>query len=168
MKSAKRNGEIASECLPVRATLKVVRKLDPDYGLAKIYGTRKPGGIRVSRFYGGSRREDERLKQYLLGLSVEPRDDVAINVGGDLPYLFKELLSNDERAKQLWEGMGKTEGDTSCSGYDFSLVKKCLRSGITDVKDLYRIVAMRPEGGVRASGKGDKYIRLTIANAIKQ
>jgi hypothetical protein len=53
------------------------------------------------------------------------------------------------------------------TGYDFSLVKECMQKGITDVVVLATFLKLRPEGAVQKSGKGDSYMRLTIANAIK-
>lgn len=135
--------------------------------LAKIYGTRKPGGRRVSRFYGSERVEDQALKDCLLNMSIEVREDVPVKISRSLPENFVKLLRHDPETKQLWEGTGKTDGDTSNSGYDFSLTKRCLRQGITDVKDIAAILALRPRGAVQMSGKGQKYIKLTIANAIK-
>jgi hypothetical protein len=135
--------------------------------VAKIYGTRKPNGLRVSRFYGGPRVEDEGLQNYLLSMPVEKQEDMKILVPRTLPERFAQLLKEDEITRQLWDGEGKVQGDTSASGYDFSLVKRCLRKGITDVTELSAILALRPHGDVQAKGKGYKYVRLTIANAIK-
>jgi len=135
--------------------------------LAKIYGTKKPGGRRVSRFYGEARKEDKALREYLLSFNLEAKRDVAVKVPEALPKDFERLLGRDEEVRQLWHGTGKTGGDTSNTGYDFSLVKKCVSRGITDIIDLTAILALRPKGGVRMSGKGMQYIKLTIANAIK-
>jgi hypothetical protein len=136
--------------------------------VAKIYGTRKPDGRRLSRFYGDQRNEDERLKEYLLNLSIEEKCVSPICVPGEIPENFRTLLKENNIIKELWEGAGKTDGDTSNSGYDFSLIKKCIKEGVTDIKDLAAILALRPKGAVQTSGKSDQYIRLTIANAIKR
>jgi len=135
--------------------------------LAKIYGTSKPDGKRVSRFFGDKRVEDENLRDYLLGLSVEIPEDIPVKTPGGLPAVFVALMDKDSQTRQLWAGTGKTDGDTSNTGYDFSLTKRCLSQGITDFRDLAAILALRPKGAVKMSGKGEQYIRLTIANAIK-
>ena len=136
--------------------------------VAKIYGTRKPTGLRVSRFYGEQRHEDERLRDHLLAMQIEEPEDSPVEISQELPDRFKQLLREDDITRQLWDGEGKIQGDTSGSGYDFSLAKRCLSKGITDVKDLYTILALRPHGDVQAKGKGDNYVKLTIANAIRQ
>jgi hypothetical protein len=136
--------------------------------LAKIYGTKKPTGLRVSRFYGGQRKEDMQLKEHLLSLDLEKRVVSPLHAPDELPETFKALLKENSYVKNLWNGEGKTEGDTSPSGYDFSLVKKCLNEGITDIMDLAAILKLRPKGDVQTKSKGDQYVRLTIANAIKQ
>ena len=136
--------------------------------LVKIAGTRKPGGRRLSTFPEVERREDSALRDYLLRLNVEEKTFIPVDLPEKLPAAFEELLAADQKVRELWEGVGKIEGDLSCSGFDFSLVKYCLGKGITDIRDLTAILALRPKGGVRASGKGEHYIRWTIAAAIKQ
>ena len=135
--------------------------------VAKIYGTKKPTGRRVSRFYGDTRKEDEALREHLLNLSLEAKEDTPVKIPEALPDEFERLLRHDEEVRQLWHGTGKTGGDTSNTGYDFSLMKKCINRGMTDIRDLTAILALRPKGGVRMSGKGMQYVKLTIANAIK-
>ena len=136
--------------------------------VAKIYGTRKPGGARVSRFYGGQRREDANLRDYLLSLDMEQRDEQPAMLPERLPQNFEALLTKNSDIKDLWDGIGKKEGDISNSGYDYSLIRRCMRQGITDIRDLGAILALRPKGAVQQSQKGEKYIKTTIANAIKQ
>jgi hypothetical protein len=136
--------------------------------VAKIYGTRKPGGARVSRFYGGQRREDAGLRDYLLGLDIEERYESPVMMPEQLPKRFEALLNQNEDVRNLWDGVGKTDGDTSNSGYDYSLIRRCMHQGITDIKDLGAILVLRPKGAVQQSRKGEKYIKTTIANAIKQ
>jgi len=137
--------------------------------VAKIYGTKKPTARRISRFYGDKRIEDKILQEYLLGLSIEDKKSyfTKLNIPTSLPKEFERLLEQDIEIKKLWDGVGKTEGDMSNSGYDFSLIKKCLKKNISDINDLAAILALRPKGAIRMSGKGDYYIRLTIANALK-
>lgn len=147
-------------------------KLDSTMDLrrvAKIYGTKKPlSNSRLSKFYGSLRIEDFVLKEYLLSLDIsEPATTFQISVPDELPSNFKQLLESDKLIQQLWNNEGKTESaDVSRSGYDFSLTKECIKKGITDIADLIAVLALRPEGAYRKSGKNEQYIRRTIGNAI--
>lgn len=143
--------------------------------IAKIYGTKKPGNASISRFYGGERAEDNVLLDYLLSLTVE-HTQPARKPGGDklpvktyekLPPGFLEMVEKDTELASLWSGTGKNSGDTSKSGYDMSLIHACIRRGITDVKALATILALREDGAVKGSGKGDEYIRLTVVKALQ-
>ena len=138
--------------------------------VAKIYGTKKPGFSRISQFRGGKRVEDKRLASYLLRMAFDegPIDGMALPVGRVMPERFRYLLHRDRRLRNLWQGTGKTEGDISSSGYDFSIVRYCLKKGITDVVDLATILYLRPHGCVKAGRKGEQYIKHTIANAIRK
>ncbi len=42
----------------------------------------------------------------------------------------------------------------------------CVKRGITDAKALATILALREDGAVKGSGKGDEYIRLTVIKAL--
>ena len=154
-----------------------IRGIDfnPDLArVAKIYGTRKPGSKQISRFYGNDRMEDKALLEYLLSLQVESnaqksrgkRGELRIKTYESLPPVFLEMLEKDTELAKLWNGTGKESGDTSRSGYDMSLLHSCIRHGITDVKALATILALRENGAVRGSGKGDEYIRLTVMKAL--
>ena len=69
--------------------------------------------------------------------------------------------------KKLWNNEGKTEtADVSRTGYDFSLVKVCIKKGITDINDLVAILTLRPRGAFQGSGKDEQYIMRTIGNAL--
>ncbi len=135
--------------------------------VAKIRGTKKPHGKYCSRFFGKQRVEDKVLLDYLRSLEPEEKPMDTVPILDELPESFKRLLSSDDTLRMLWEGVSKSDGDTTRSGYDFSLVKECIQKGITDVVELATILKLRPEGAVQKSGKGDSYVRLTIANAIK-
>ncbi|MBW2067113.1 MAG: hypothetical protein JRJ03_19570 [Deltaproteobacteria bacterium] len=141
--------------------------------VAKIYGTAKPGG-RLSRFYGdGARREDKNLREHLLSLDVIRTartgglDSAGTGNIRQLPEGFARLLEEDERIRNLWLGKGKETGDLTRSGYDYSLLRECLARGITDVRELAAILALRPGGSVRDGPKGEQYIRVTIAKAVR-
>lgn len=134
--------------------------------MVKIYGTAKPQVGIISKFYGSERLEDERLRAYLLGLEPQQERNIALRTSGELPPWFETVLQRDARTRELWSGSGKLAGDTSRSGYDYSLVLRLMGLGYTDISDLATVLALRPEGAVQKSGKGDSYIRHTIANVI--
>lgn len=120
--------------------------------MVRVYGTAKPSVGAVSRFYGGERVEDERLREYLLEMRVPDRGVVGSTsvrglAGGELPCWFSSLLEQDAAVQKLWLGEGKPEGlDTSSSGYDHTLVRRLLQLGHTDIGELATILAERPEG----------------------
>lgn len=145
----------------------------------KLYGTAKPGSDRVARWYGGDRVEDDAVRDYLLGLDLNEPETVhpilkpaygptLIRVDNHMPRMARSLLEQDPRLKDLWEGRGKTAGDTSRSGYDFSLVRRYLVLGYRDLDGLATVLATRPDGAVRQANRGEDYIRLTLANAIRK
>ena len=84
-----------------------------------------------------------------------------------LPTNFSRLLEQDERVRNLWLGQGKETGDLTRSGYEYSLLKGCLARGITDVRELAAILVLRPGGSVEGGPKGEQYIRVTVAKAVK-
>ena len=137
--------------------------------LEKVPGTRKPTAKYISEFRGNERQEDKNLTDYLLSLPADerPLSEINLAVAEQMPENFQRLLERDGILRSLWNGLGKSTGDVSKSGYDFSVIRYALKRGITDIADLSTILAHRPDGCVRAGGKGDKYIRTTIANAIK-
>ena len=155
------SGELSRlECI-VDNTLDLSRKI-------KLPGTKKPGDARLSSLEYVNYKPDEALRDYLLNLDIQPNDDVPLEMRvKEMPECFVALLKQDEFIHNLWNGEGKTSGDTSRSGYDYSLIRRCLKQGITDLNDLYAILALRPDGSVQAAGKGEQYVRNTIANAIK-
>ena len=138
--------------------------------VAKMYGTRKPfPQSKLSSFYGSERIEDHALREYLLSLPLTdpPGTGISIRIPEKLPDTFKNLLSNDSVIQGLWNNKGKGAiGDISSTGYDFSLAKECIQRGITDINDLFAILALRPEGAFQKSGKNEHYIRRTIGNAV--
>jgi len=138
--------------------------------MVKIYGTTKKDVGRLSKFYGGQRHEDAGLRKHLLAMKLsEPTlENKVVESIKELPQLFKALLERDKRLQELWSGKGKSEcSDTSRSGFDFSIVKYLLKTGmVTDINDLSAILTHRPNGAVKGSGKGESYVKHTIANAI--
>lgn len=138
--------------------------------MVKIPGTKKadPSITRISRFYGGERIDDKALRDYLICLEISESKKPSINmqISDSLPIKFLKLLESNQLMQDLWNGTGKTDGDLSSSGYDFSIVKYCLKKGITDVSDLASILAKRPNGAFQKRNKGRDYIKRTISKAI--
>ena len=67
----------------------------------------------------------------------------------------------------LWNGVGKPGNtDRTRSGYEYSVARCLLRLGYTDVSELATILALRPEGSVRKSGKDQLYALRTVGNAL--
>lgn len=140
----------------------------------KIPGTRKPGSERYGRFYATERLEDENLRDYLLSMDLDSdramgatRGGLILRIENELPDWFQAMLEKDTQVRQLWESKGKIESaDATRSGYDFSLVRTLLRDGHRNLDELATILALRPDGDVQERGKGDQYIRRTIANAL--
>ena len=75
--------------------------------MVRIYGTSKPDVGIVSYFYGGSRVEDEGLRNYLLSLKTTERclGSLVLKTGSALPQWFKELLERDRELRELWSGI---------------------------------------------------------------
>lgn len=145
--------------------------------MVRIYGTAKPYVGIPSRFYGTQRREDARLRDYLINLTLNTgemastggvgnRAEGLLRPRNELPEWFSELLAQDERTRQLWLGEGKAYGDQTGSGFDYSLVKRLLHLGRHDLDDIATILCLRPAGSVLRSGKGEEYVRRTIASAL--
>lgn len=146
--------------------------------VVKVYGTAKPGSDRLARWPENAvRGEDRAFLDYLLDMDLAPPPSAMdasrpvygpqlIQANGDLPSLFLTLLKSDTRLNDLWHGRGKAKGDVSRSGYDFSLVRRLLALGYRDIDGLATVLATRPDGAVRQSGKREDYIRRSIAQAL--
>lgn len=143
----------------------------------RVPSTAKPGIGHIARLHGTERQEDQGLLEHILSLKVSANENnngyapyfgpTLVPVGEQPPPIFTTLLKRDKKLRDLWEGRGKSESsDTSGSGYDISLVRRCLILGIYDVSQLASILAYRPNGSVQNSGKGEDYIRRTIAKAL--
>jgi len=138
--------------------------------MLRIYGTAKPDVGIVSKFSGGKRVEDQAVRDYLLALNLpepELRNFSVLKTGNELPQWFPDLIERDQRTRELWSGKGKPANtDRSRSGFDYSLAKRLLWLGHKNIDDLATVLALRPEGAVRRSGKGEQYIRRTIGHAL--
>jgi len=146
-------------------------KLDPSTSklsqMLKCYGSKKTKGGELSRFYGGKRVSDKKLGEYLLQMKLpEPAsENYLFTVNKDLPPLFIQLLEKDSNLKALWTGNGKTNGDTSSSGIDFTLTTKLLQLGFRNIDDISNILASRPGGGYEKRNN-DMYLRRTLSAAL--
>ena len=147
-------------------------KLDPSTfklsQMIKVYGSAKPKVGIVSRFYGDKRTPNKRLGEYLLQMKLpEPEQgNYLFSANKELPPLFLQLLDKDQNLKSLWAGNGKTKGDTSASGIDYSVACKLLQLGFKDIDDISNIIANRPGGGFEKRNKDEMYLRRTISAAL--
>lgn len=139
--------------------------------MVKVYGTGKPGGG-LSRFYGRERVEDQSLRDHLLGLYVPQRSVgngvIVRRVGDTLPSWFAQRLQDDPLLCALWGGRGKTSGDTSNSGYDFSIIARLAAQGYRDPDDLATILHLRPIGLAERERKGRSYVERSVAIALRR
>jgi hypothetical protein len=92
--------------------------------------------------------------------------------GGTVSQRVLDLIRSVRKLADLWIGKGKVAKDengqsfdTSESGYDFSFVLALAREGITDLPELATALNARPDGHARR--KGQRYVRLTVANALR-
>ena len=145
--------------------------------MVKIPSTAKPDVGVNSIWYGAERSEDGELRTYLLSMVLDESKQSThsltpiygpslISAGGELPELFRNLLKQDEKLRNLWQGHGKLNGDTSRTGYDYSIARRLLVLGYRDIDNLATVLAVRPDGAVKQAGKDEIYIRRTIASAI--
>lgn len=160
-----------------RLEMKIDSTHDPRR-VVRLPGTQKPEIGYVSSWSGGTRRKDAELTNYLITMDMSQKEFPAnslkpqfggeiVRVADELPQMFKTMYRQDKRLQELWDGIGKpTNSDLSRSGYDFSVMRRLIVNGVRDVDDLATILANRPDGAVRNSGKGEDYIRRTIANAL--
>lgn len=83
---------------------------------------------------------------------------------GKLPDAVKAALESSDHLRDLYRGEGKSRGDTTQSGYDFSFTTALVRAGVTEYADLLAALFARPDGGARKKGK--RYARRTIRRAL--
>jgi hypothetical protein len=136
--------------------------------VVRVYGTAKPDVGIVSRFYGKERVEDEALREVLLasaGSTQSTPPPISVEIAAALPSWFSDLLATNERLRRLWHGEGKTTGDRTSSGYDYSLACSLIRRGKDDPNELGTILSLRPGG--HAPQRGPEYLNRTITNALR-
>lgn len=89
-----------------------------------------------------------------------------INLKGGVPELgawTKALIESDDRLNDLFNGVGKTEGDTSPSGYHMTLAI-ALATRDVPPEQIAAVLLGCPDG--RARKKGRRYVERTVARAL--
>lgn len=86
---------------------------------------------------------------------------------GDLPAPVRELITRDTRLAALWYSKGKSQGDTSNSGYDASFALALARKGVIDPDTLDAAVAARPVTGATIA-RCHRAIRRTVDWALSR
>ena len=83
---------------------------------------------------------------------------------GHVPNSFNRIWKDNPAIQRLWNNDGELSRDIEKA--DLLLIKESIRNNITDIKDLYAILIMKPEGAFQKHGKGDSYLRRTIGKAV--
>lgn len=113
------------------------------------------------------RNPPERIPNERVKLTSRSRE-IDLHIKEDLPPLFRKLLREDSRIRDLFEGRGKEEGqDKSRSGFDYSLLAALILRGIEDISDLATILWNRPHSKAQEDG-GIEYLEFTISKALTQ
>jgi len=135
--------------------------------------------VRITRFVPERTYEAADLRSAALAMAPEATHHQPSPPGGGedsslhhratamraLPPLIARILDHDERARDLFEGRGKTRGDLSDSGYDISLVLHLARRGETAVTAdmLADTLLWRP----RRRTRDLSYARRTVDRALE-
>jgi len=85
-------------------------------------------------------------------------------MGFGVPESVMGLIKSNKKLGDLFLGKGKTTGDSTRSGYDFSLLKELMKRGITDPLTLAQTIYHRPDG--EAKSKGMPYIAHTVQKVL--
>ena len=80
-----------------------------------------------------------------------------------LPDEIRQLMSEHVRLNELFNGIGKTGGDQSGTGYDFAFAKECAWLGVPADKICDSLEVRIAQRGKR---KGSNYILRTVGRAI--
>ena len=80
-----------------------------------------------------------------------------------LPDEIRQLMSEHVRLNELFNGIGKTGGDQSGTGYDFAFAKECAGLGVPADKICDSLAVRIAQRGKR---KGSNYILRTVGRAI--
>ena len=80
-----------------------------------------------------------------------------------LPDEIRQMMNEHVRLNELFEGIGKTGGDQSGTGYDFAFAKECAWLGIPADKICDALAVRIAKRGKR---KGSNYILRTVGRAV--
>jgi len=125
---------------------------------------------RPCRFLGKMDQPDRLPRYCMADFGIEractsPSSAPEPSVLSELPSYFGIVLERSEQIRNLWEGRGKTSGDTSRSGYDFSLICALIRHGFTSRRFLATVLYHRCRKTGRVIRPG--YIARTVARACE-
>ena len=88
---------------------------------------------------------------------------VDLTVPAHLTEKARAILEANQQVRSHWRGEGKSKGDTSSSGYDWTTAYDILKAG-GGPEDAASAVASRPDGSALA--KGTRHIERTVGRAV--
>ena len=131
--------------------------------LKKVIGTQSVKG-KIHRLSGIVKTDDtdDKVRDAILSLPVQADATPNIRPRRSLPRLFLELLKTNLNLRDLWLTPHE-QNDTSM--HDWMLGSELIRAGITEPKDLARILMLNPFGKYQRDRRY-KYIQNTVWNLI--
>lgn len=111
--------------------------------------------------------------EFLPDLPEEQRHEepAHVEIGPQISERVRELIDDNQRIRNLFEGKGKPERgedgkrlDTTSSGYDYSFVATLIKKGVTDEAELATALWHRLDDAARSKGKA--YILKTVRKAL--
>ncbi len=133
------------------------------------FNCKDPAGpvlVEIEAFKPGRRYHAVELDQWIPQLptpQLKLSSDVDVSIPGDLTETARSIIEGNQQVRAHFRGEGKSKGDTSSSGYDWTLAYDILKHGGT-VEDAASAVASRPGGLARA--KGHRHIERTVGRAL--
>jgi hypothetical protein len=122
--------------------------------------------VEVETFKPGKRYHAVELDQWIPQLptpQLRLSGGVDVQVPEDLTETARAIIDSNQQARAHFNGEGKSKGDTSGSGYDWTVAYDILKAGGT-VEDAASAVASRP--GSTAREKGHRHIERTVGRAL--
>jgi len=178
----KNRQEVKEKCRLWQA--KLARMFQPErYGLRidgcfdlsrikKVIGTQAMKGDvhRMASFVLTDENTSDKVRYSILSMQIQttPAQTGAyyshngIKVTSRLPEKFLNLLRNDKAIQSLW--LAPNDKDDT-SAHDWMLGCELVKSGITDTKDLARILMMNPFGKYQRDRRYD-YVLSTVKNLL--
>ena len=83
---------------------------------------------------------------------------------GYLPRSFERAWKDNQSLQRLWNNDGDLSNDVEKA--DFLLIKEAIKNNIYDIRDLYAILILKPEGAFQKLDKDESYLRIIISRAI--